>query len=465
MGISMKSFSFFVLGFALVLLWSCRSQKSSDYLAKVGNRYISVKEFKDAFEFNPYLNPRFPADSAKKVLLKTLVAEKMLAQEAAFSGRAKKRIADLVDEYRREALIEEFWNEVIMPKVKVSEKELKRAYHKSKVKKVVRYLLFTDASDAQKAAELLKQGLSFEELARTRGFTKETIPEDTITFTGRLPNIEDQVFKMKIGQISPPVKEGLYYFILKEVRMELDLFTSKMDYAQKRASLLKILHRRKAEEEFRNYLAQNVPSPPYRVAEPRFKDLVKKLEAFVFKQMGPASKDLLPDDLYYSFDQKNEAILKKSIVSFYDGSTWNVQTLLKRMMLAPYPIRFDNRRTFRESMLLSLRHVLDDEILVKQAIQHGLENSAYVNEQSKMWSDYLEYKKGLARALHNKDLSDVKAIYAYLNTIKHKYPVQVNYAILDTLKLTPTGMAVLKQHFPGRLAVPVLPLLPDWHWE
>ncbi len=461
----MKLFFSLVLSIGLVLLWSCRSEKTSNFLAKVGNRYISVKEFKDAFEFNPYLNPRFPEDSAKQVLLKTLIAEKMLAQEAAFSGKAKKRIADLVDEYRREALIEDFWQEVITPKVEVSEKELEQAYRKSKIKKIVRYLLFTNASDAQKAAELLKQGISFEELARTRGFTKETIPGDTIAFTGQLPNIEDQVFKMKMGQISPPVKEGLYYFILKVVGEQLDIFTSKMDYAQKRASLLKILHRRKAEEEFRKYMAQNIPSPPYRVDEPRFKDLVKKLEAFVFTQIGSGSKDLVPDDLYYSFDQKNEAILKKSIVSFYDGSTWNVQTLLKRMMLAPYPIRFDNQRTFRESMLLSLRHVLDDEILVKQAIKHGLENSAYVNEQAEMWSDYLEYKKGLARALHNKDLSDVKAIYAYLDTIKHKYPVQVNHSVLDTLKLTPTGMAVLKQHFPGRLAVPVLPLLPDWHWK
>jgi len=34
--------------------------------------------------------------------------------------------------------------------------------------------------------------------------------------------------------------------------------------------------------------------------------------------------------------------------------------------------------------------------------------------------------------------------------------------MLDTVRLFKTDMAVLKQHFPGRLAVPVIPLLTGY---
>ncbi len=432
-------------------------------MAKVGERYITLAEFKLSYEFNPYLDRVNPPDSAKHLLLNNLIAEKMLAQEAAASiGKEKQRLDDLVEEYNREAMIEAFWKQIIIPKVKVSETELRQAYKKSKIKKVVRYLLFTDGNDAKKAYAMIRNGLSFEQVARTRGFLPDQIPVDTITFSGALPNIEDQVFKMKIGQVSPPIKEGFYYFILKLVDEKINLFTSESEYQQIRSSLLKKLRREKEEEVFLHYIKEHVPTPPYDVNEKRFKALVQMLEQYAFKKLNPKTQNILPDDIYYAFKDKNADILKKTIVTFYDGTAWSVKDLMKRMMLAPYPIRFDNPKIFRESILLSARHVLDDAIIYKQAKKLGLEQSEYVRQQTQMWKDFFYFKKGLAKVFRGKNLGDMNALGAYLNSIKHKYPVVINHTVYDTLHLQKTGMAVLKQHFPGRIAVPVFPLLRRW---
>ena len=454
---------FLILVIPLLFIIGCHKEKPPVYVAKVGNSYITLSEFKQSYEFNPYLDRVNPPDSAKKLLLYSMIAEKMLAQEEAqHLGKARERLNDLVDEYRREAMIEAFWKQIIIPKVKVSEEELRQAYKKSKVKKIIRYLLFTDAGDAKKAYAMIQNGMSFEQVARMRGFAPEQIPIDTITFKGTLPNIEDQVFKMKIGQVSPPIKEGFYYFIVKLVDEKINLFTSESDYQQVRHSLYKQLKRRKEEEAFLHYLKEHVPSPPYVMNEERFKALVQMLEQYAFKELNPKKENILPDDLYYAFKDKNNDILKKTIVTFYDGTAWSVKDLLKRMMLAPYPVRFDNPKIFRESMLLSARHVLDDEIIVKQAQKLGLEKSEYVREQTKMWQDFFYFKKALAKVFRGKDLSDINALGAYLNSIKHKYPVVINHAVLDTLHLQKTGMAVLKEHFPGRVAIPLFTLIPRW---
>ena len=133
-----------MLSFFTLLILGCSTKKPPVYVAKVGKSMITLSEFKQSYEFNPYLDRINDPDSAKKLLLYSMIAEKMLAQEEAqHLGKDKARLDDLVEEYKREAMIEAFWKQIIIPKVKIDERELRKAYKKSKIKKVIRYLLST----------------------------------------------------------------------------------------------------------------------------------------------------------------------------------------------------------------------------------------------------------------------------------------------------------------------------------
>ncbi len=457
---------FVVLGL-LFTFSSCQKKPSVPIVAKVGKGQITVREFKQTFAFNPYLSRIRDADSAKKVLLRTMIAEKMLAQEAraARTDHQQKKLKALLEQYKREALIEAFWKSVIAPQVKITEAELKKAYFKSKIKKIVQYLLFTDEEEAEEAYQQLQSGLSFETLALRRGFTAKTIPVDTISFKGVLPNIEEHVFQMKVGALSPPLREGYYYFIVKVVGEQRDIFTAEDDFRAHEQSLRKILKRRKMQQTFQEYLKKHLPNPPYQLHKKRFKALARLIEKQAFANKDWQNKEEPSAEIFNSLLPKEDPVLEQAVVQFANGESWSGRTLIQRLSVAPYPLRFENKKIFIESFLLAARRVMDDQLVVDQALKHGLENSAEVYEQVHLWQDYLYFKRGLALALKGKELTDQKAVYDFLNRIKDKYPVTVYYNVLDTLKLEKTDMAVLKQHFPGRIAVPVYPLLPGFKWN
>ncbi|WP_457566692.1 peptidyl-prolyl cis-trans isomerase, partial [Caldithrix abyssi] len=360
----------------IIVLFGCQKKEELPVVARVDGKEITLQEFELSYQFNPFLSRIKQPDSAKKALLKSLIAEKLIALKG---QTEQKQIADLLEAYKREAIIEAFWKEVIEPRVKIDEKELREAYFRSKTKKIVQYLLFTDAQEAERAAKLLNEGMSFEELAQLRGFDSQTILSDTIEFNGTLPAIEDQVFKMKPGEISQPVQEGFYYFILKVTGERIDLFTSENDFNARLYSLRKKLKRRKMQEAMAEYLAQNVPSPSYQISKEKIKATLQMVEKAIMAEQDNLQKNEgLTADIYNSIQRMESSLLNEPIVTFYDGQTWTIRQLLKRMAFSSYPLRMENRGLFRKSFLLALRNVLDDQVILNEAKKRNLQNSLYV---------------------------------------------------------------------------------------
>ncbi len=452
-----------VVWLLVFLIFSCQKKEKPPVLAKVDGKEISLEEFKLAYQFNPFLGRVQNPDSAKWFLLKSLIAEKLIA----LSGPADdQKIQDLLEAYRREATIEVFWKKVIEPRVTITDSELRQAYLRSKVKKVVQYLLFTDQNEARQAYQLIRQGMSFEQLAQLRGFDEQSILSDTLTFSGQLPNIEEQVFKMKVGEVSPPVKEGLYYFVLKVIGEQRDIFTSEEDFNYQKNSLRKKLKRQKMQKAMEQFLTQNLPQTPYQLSKEKVKQLLKIIEKRIFEDRKfSKNNEGLNSDLSFLPDELTDDLLNQPLVDFYFGEQWTVKELLKRLSVSSYPLRFDSRGLFRKSFLLALKNILDDQVILHEAQQRNLHNSDYVKQQVAIWRDYLLFKKGLANILKGKSLYNPQPIYEYLNKKTPKYVIKINKTMLDTVRLFKTDMAVLKQHFPGRLAVPVVPLLTEYELQ
>ncbi len=444
-----------------ILLISCQKKSEQPVVAQVNQRPITLQEFKLAYQFNPFLANIKQPDSAKKAILKSLVAEKLIAQMA---EDEQPQIKAYLDAYRREAIIEAFWKDVIEPKATISQQELKQAYLRSKVKKVVQYLIFTDEQEAKAAERLLNKGLSFEELARVRGFDAQSILTDTLTFSGALPNIEEQIFKMTVGQVSPPIREGFYYFVLKVVGEQHDIFTSENDFNARTESLRKKLKRQKMQKLMHQYLVKNIQGKPYHLSKETIKQLTQFFENQLIDENKPPTLNTFAQDMLNEFQQNSPELLNKNVATFYNGQKWTVKQLLDRLRFAPYPLRFENKGLFRKSFLLAIKNVLDDEVILQEAKKKNLEHTPYVKTQVQMWRDYLLFKKGLAKLLQGKSLYDPQPIYQYLNEAVQNAQITVNQALLDTLQLKRTDMAVLKQHFPGRIAVPVVPLLTHYRW-
>ena len=157
----MKKLNLFIIS-SLLLIISC-GQKGDETellpLATVGDRKISVNEFRTRFEFTPRIYRYGSPIATKKYFLSSMIAEKLLSQ----IGRDMKldtsfQIASLIQQREKEAVIETLFEKEIDDKLEISEAELKQAYFRSKQELMLKYFVTNDSLEANRAALRMKNG-------------------------------------------------------------------------------------------------------------------------------------------------------------------------------------------------------------------------------------------------------------------------------------------------------------------
>jgi len=212
--------SLLVLG----LLFGCSSDSDRGrLLAKVGDDKIYEDQVNEIVErmkknfnnFDDELNFR-------RDILDSLIIQRMLVQEA-----YKKNIDELEEVNRLvlankdKFLLDILYIREIEDKAKASDKEIKDWYDKMEYKYKVSHILVKDLDTAQRILDSLRNGGNFEELA----VTYSTDPSaqrnrgelDYFVWGQMVPEFQEQVIKMKPGEISEPFKTRYGYHIVKMI--------------------------------------------------------------------------------------------------------------------------------------------------------------------------------------------------------------------------------------------------------
>lgn len=193
------------------------AQSKNEVVAKIGDVSISKKEFKKRFEFSP--NPRrdknFDSTLTKLDFLKTLIAEKLLAKNAIEKDLDKteefisayKHIRNL---YLRDAL----YQKEVKEKISVPDSEFAKGKRKILKTLFAKFIFSDDEKEILTIYNSLKTGASFDSILVTRPENKEQKNAEEITFGKLNEKIEDEVFNLKVGEISKPLElnEGWYIF-------------------------------------------------------------------------------------------------------------------------------------------------------------------------------------------------------------------------------------------------------------
>ncbi|MGD8388454.1 MAG: peptidylprolyl isomerase [Desulfobacteraceae bacterium] len=220
---------------------TAQEQESEDILARVGERLISVTEFKERFDATS--GPAGTLEEQKGKALDRMVLTTLMALEA----RAEKidreeAVANALRTITDKALALEYYNRKIRPELTAGDAEIQDYYHRhmdefttpAKVK--VRHILAGVGPDAsaeawaraeEKARGLKKEiddGADFAALAREhsddqwtrakggllRGMTFSYVTKDNLP-TG----FPEDVFSLEQGEISDPVRGARGYHIIK----------------------------------------------------------------------------------------------------------------------------------------------------------------------------------------------------------------------------------------------------------
>lgn len=262
----------------LALLAAC-GRSREDVVAKVGPMTITQAEFSRKLgEVAQGYQNYVVTPSGRRQFLDVLIREKMVLAAAQASGvessadfRAEMERLRAEQEERlkagREYLLTRLWLDDLRRNgvLTVGEEEV-RDYHRRHPSQVeVRHILLGTSAEAEAAAKRARGGASFAALAKELSLDGETAGDGgrmaPSLFGEIIPDLEDVVFRMRVGEIGGPIKSKFGYHVLRKDAEK------KVTFEEARDRIARLLEKQKLDR----YLQSIQEKFPVEVVDEQFK--------------------------------------------------------------------------------------------------------------------------------------------------------------------------------------------------
>lgn len=218
------------------------SKEDENILARVGNYIITKMDFEQVLKkYEAMRRDQKLNDQEKKKILDNMIKSFLIVLEAERLKMDKKpEIESQLKILKMDLLTKEYVSTLVEPKIKVSNEEIEEHMKKTsdfipKEGLRLREIVVKNEEEAKAVYEELKQGGDFSKIAAEKSISQTKIYGGRIkgeVTKGRLPKeVEEIAFKLKVGEISQPIKTEQGYVIL--------LLDSKREMTQKEIEELK----------------------------------------------------------------------------------------------------------------------------------------------------------------------------------------------------------------------------------
>ncbi len=374
----------------LVLLFNNSFAQQNEIVAKAGSVSVTKEEFVKRFELSPHPRPDKDFDSVKikRDFIKTIIAEKLLAQEAIKKGFDKtKEFADsynfMRDFYLRDMLYsKEVKNKVVLP-------EADLAVGKERIRRTItsKYIFSIDEKEITDIYESITKGASFDSILATRPEKEEQKNAAEVTFGSMHPKMEDAIFNLTPEQVTPIIelKEGWY--ICKVYSVSVKNTLEEKDYSK----VKRVVGERIEDKVYQDF---------YKMF---FKGIVVNADRKLFNSLFDAI------DLFLK-GNKSTLIAHKNKFTIYEVEIEKIKKLLKEKDLDLAFIKFEKKpitlNAFLDHMKLTgfdflriesgyLRRRLNsyistyiqNQIVAREALKRGYDKLPEVAEDLQIWKD------------------------------------------------------------------------------
>lgn len=263
-----------------LLLSACRGEKDP-VLARVGKLKITQGEFQRKLgEVSAGYQDYVLTPSGRRQFLDVLVREKLVlaaAQQsdvprsADFRSRLEQLRRDEEERVREggEAMLTMMWIEDLRKRgaIRPSDDEIRAYMNKYPSEVDIRHVLLATSDKAESVAKRVRGGANFAKVAE-----KESLDATTAATGGRfppllygevLPELEEVVFRMRIGEIGGPLKSKFGYHVLrKDAEHKISY-----DNEEQRERVTRLIEKQKLDR----YLQQVQEKFPVEVVDDQFK--------------------------------------------------------------------------------------------------------------------------------------------------------------------------------------------------
>jgi parvulin-like peptidyl-prolyl isomerase len=419
------------------LFFACAAAAQTDpvsepAIARAGTVFISEREFLERFELTPGLHRhRKPQlEREKLTLLYSMVAEKLLAQEAltrncdtaAIYTRA---LADLT----RLLVRDELYRLEVRGRVTVSPAEINEGIARARKQLHVEYLFFSNETDARFVRGQLKTGNDFDRFLPDS--TLEALRDTATVIWGDADTtVEQAAYRLTADGISPVVPAGEGFYILRLLAASPNTFYTEMPPVTLRERIVARIRMRKEQAEEDRYVKdllrdRKAFSPP-----DLFKRFAAAVDAVFRASYTPPSNALSAamggSILLRLADAEQETLIVAG------SRAWTVGETVERLVTRGFTVNGDSVHGVASRLYSVFREWSRHELLAQEGFARGLDRSPAVEQRLAPWRDH--YLAGMAqqriREIVRVDDADV---YAHMrSTDSSVAPPEVRLRVLRT---------------------------------
>lgn len=391
-------------------------------IGKAGDTYISEKEFAQRFELLPSFqrNRKSNAEGAKLELLYSLIAEKLLAQEA----REKRFDEDSLfqadyHEARKMLVRDQLYREEISRKVDISTAEITRGVAEAQRELLIAFIYVPLKEDVDFVRRQIKNSKDFENIQIDSSLhaVRDTA---TVIWGDAEPVIEKVAYALKRSEVSSVIQSGDGWYIIKLSKVSRSSYYTSLQPRALQEKVTAKLRERKERTRLDAFTQQFLKDKIGYSKPEIFKKLAQSL-LDAFSASYETGKIVLSDEMRRKIEAQCEPWLDDTLVVFAK-EFWTPQQAFERLYIKGFTVEKDQIKSVPALLNAQLREWVQQELLAQEAFRRGLDKNPDLRDQLEMW--YQSYlAQGMKRYIKNKVTVSETEVWSYLQSKDQTIPI------------------------------------------
>jgi sulfur transfer complex TusBCD TusB component (DsrH family) len=460
------------------------AQKGAEkIIIKVGDKTITKTEYLNRAELTP--RPEYcKSDNYihRKIVLNTLIAEKLLAIEAGDDNELTNSIEfeNYITGRKEQAMRQVHFYEKAYLKSKPDSTIIAKVYELAGRTYNISYIRLNDSNLASNLyLELSNPSIDFDSVFKSVT-SLDTIPTRYVNYSNQeFSLVHKALFSEPIekGQVLPPLFVEDSYLLIKVNGWTDRLALSEKDKLLRWRDVEDRLTETEAWISYKKYISKLMRGKRVDFNPDTFRELVN-VTAPYYLQSNKSKQELLKnrfwtpgkegeilmDHLYNIDDIKNKELLT------IDNNSWTIETLIEEIKTHPLVFRKQDiqKMDFAEQMKLAIVDLIRDKFITQDAYKSNFDSYPLVKRNISLWVDNLLalfQKFNILNSVEDKSINRMQVLEdvmnPYIRELQTKYSdtIEININEFADLKLSRIDMIALQPDMAYPFIVPLFPEL------
>ncbi len=464
--------------------------ESESILVRIADKTISVNEFIRRAEYTirpPYC--RGGSMIHKKIVLNTLIAEKLLALEAGENNAlaSNKEFRNTIRGRSEQAMRQWLYaNDFVRP-VNLDSTEIARRYRLANRRYQIAYLTVKDSTVLRIVKEKLDEDLSLETIHRMFGGLSEIPAREVRWEDAEHPAVHKALFTRPLNKdeiIGPVQIETDFHTVIQILGWREQVPVTDTEVQDRWNAVSERIRIERADSAFNRFVETRMRGRRMTFHPETFVRFVR-LAAPLYMVSDTEKEDAFNQRFWQEDNPRphtedfSEAINEMADQPFLtlDKETWTVARFIDELEI--HPLVFRKRRMksqeFAEQFRLAVADMVRDKAVTEEARKRGCDRAPAVVRNAAMWRDaltalyqrnqFLESQGRFKAFTANQILTLETALNPYIDALQQKYgrAIFIDTDAFNKIELTHIDAFALQRDTPFPIVVPAFPILTTDH--